>query len=211
MDCPESFYCRDARLHGRRNPFVAQEGLPWLALILALAVILFRYYDKWSLVIPGVLFVLLYMLFRDPLRSVPSVALGVFSPVDGEVLEAGPVKVGETGEPALRILISVDSFGTYTARAPVEGSIKDLGKNALWLQTDEGESVVLKFSGYRLGLAPRSFAKFGERLGQGQRCAYLRLTRFAEVQLPSDGKILVDVGQIVVAGTDVIGNVRGSR
>jgi hypothetical protein len=93
----------------------------------------------------------------------------------------------------------------------VEGSIKDLGKNALWLQTDEGENVVLKFSGYRLGLAPRSFAKFGERLGQGQRFAYLRLTRYAEVQLPADGKILVEVGQIVVAGTDVIGNVRGSR
>ncbi len=138
-------------------------------------------------------------------------ALGVFSPVDGEVIDVGRTEVGETGAPALRIVIRVDSMGTYTARAPVEGSIMDLGKKGLWLQTDEGEDVVLRFRGYRLGLAPRSFAKFGERLGQGQRCAYLRLTRIAEVQLPVDGKVLVEDGQTVVAGIDVIGTVRGPR
>ena len=198
-------------MHGRRNPFVAQEGLPLLALVFAAAILLIRYYEPWYAVVPGILFVLLYMVFRDPLRSVPSVALGVFSPVDGKVTEVGRIEVGETGAPALRIVISIDSLGTYTARAPVEGSIKELGKKALWLQTDEGEDVVLKFSGYRLGLAPRSFANFGERLGQGQRFAYLRLTRMAEVQLPADGKVLVEPGQTVVAGTDVIANVRGPR
>jgi phosphatidylserine decarboxylase len=198
-------------LHGRRNPFVAQEGLPLLALVFAAAVLLVRYYNPWFAVLPAALFVLLYMVFRDPLRSVPSVALGVFSPVDGEVVEVGSIESGEAGKKALRIVINVDSLGTYTARAPVEGSIKDLGKKALWLQTDEGDDIVLKFSGYRFGLAPRSFAKFGERLGQGQRFAYLRLTRTAELQIPVDGKVLVEVGQKVVAGTDVIGSVRGSR
>jgi phosphatidylserine decarboxylase len=198
-------------LHGRRNPFVAQEGLPLLALVLVVAFLIIRYYNPWFAVLPAALFVLLYMVFRDPLRSVPSVALGVFSPVDGEVVEVGSIESGEAGKKALRIVINVDSLGTYTARAPVEGSIKDLGKKALWLQTDEGDDVVLKFSGYRFGLAPRSFAKFGERLGQGQRFAYLRLTRTAELQIPVDGKVLVEVGQKVVAGTDVIGNVRGSR
>lgn len=198
-------------MHGRRNPFVAQEGLPLLALAFAAVVLLIRYYEPWYAVAPGIAFVLLYMVFRDPLRSVPSVALGVFSPVDGKVIEVSRTEAGETGAPALRIVISIDSLGTYTARAPVEGSIKDLGKKALWLQTDEGEDVVLKFSGFRLGLAPRSFAKYGERLGQGQRFAYLRLTRIAEVQFPVDGKVLVEPGQTVVAGTDVIGNVRGPR
>jgi phosphatidylserine decarboxylase len=198
-------------LHGRRNPFVAQEGVPLLLIAFAVAMLLIRFYEPWVGVIPGTLFVLLYMVFRDPLRSVPSVALGVFSPVDGEVIEVGRLEAGETGAPALRIVIRVDSLGTYTARAPVEGSIKDLGKKALWLRTDEGEDVVLKFSGFRLGLAPRSFAEYGGRLGQGQRFAYLRLTRFAEVQFPVDGKVLVEPGQTVVAGTDVIGNVRGPR
>jgi phosphatidylserine decarboxylase len=198
-------------LHGRRNPFVAQEGVPWILIAIAVAILVIRYGEPWYALIPGILTVFLYMVFRDPNRSVPSIALGVFSPVDGEVVAIEQIEKGETGAAALRVVINVDSFGTYTARSPVEGSIKDLGKNALWLQTDEGEDVVLKFSGYRLGLAPRAFAKYGERLGQGQRCAYLRLTRTAEVQLPVNGKVLVEPGQTVIAGTDLIGSVPSPR
>jgi phosphatidylserine decarboxylase len=194
-------------LHGRRNPFVAQEGVLWLILVFAACIILVLYFEPIFAAIPAALLVVLFMVFRDPLRSVPSIALGVFSPVDGTVLEVGRVEAGETGPAALRVLIRIDSFGTYTARAPVEGTIMDLAKNALWIQTDEGQDVVLRFSGYRFSLAPKSFARFGERLGQGQRCAYLRLTRLAEIQFPTDGQILVEAGQIVVAGTDVIGNV----
>jgi len=175
--------------------------------MLAAVIVLIRYSNPAFALLPGIAFVLLFLLFRDPLRKVPSVALGVFSPVDGTVTALGPIEAGETGAEALRIEIEVDSFGTYTARAPVEGTIKEMGKKALWLQTDEGQDVVLKFSEYRFGLAPKSFARYGERLGQGQRCAYLRLTRFAEVQIPVDGKILVEIGQKVMAGTDVIGNV----
>jgi phosphatidylserine decarboxylase len=198
-------------LHGRRNPFVAQEGVPIVLAVFTLCVLIVGYYDPLYAVIPAVLLVLLFMVFRDPHRSVPSVALGVFSPVDGEVVSVDSVDKGATGAPALRITIDVDSFGTYTARSPVEGSIKDLGKKALWLQTDEGEDVVTTFSGYRLGLAPRAFARYGERLGQGQRCAYLRLARRAEIQIPIDGKVIVETGQTVVAGTDVIGNVPSPR
>ena len=198
-------------MHGRRNPFVAHEGVPILLAVFALGVLIVRYYDPMYAVIPAVPLVLLFMVFRDPHRSVPSIALGVFSPVDGKVISVDSVDKGATGAPALRITIDVDSFGTYTARSPVEGSIKDLGKKSLWLQTDEGADVVTTFSGYRLGLAPRSFARYGERLGQGQRCAYLRLARRAEIQIPIDGKVIVEPGQTVVAGTDVIGNVPSPR
>ena len=185
--------------------------MPILALVLAITLLLIRYAEPWIAIFPALLFVLLYLVFRDPLRTVPSVALGVFSPVDGTVLEVGEMEAGEVGAAALRILISVNALGTYTARSPVEGKIMDSGTNALWLQTDEGDDVVLRFDGYRFGLPPKSFARYGERLGQGQRCAYLRLTRLAEVQLPKDGKILVEVGQTVVAGTDVIGNIPSPR
>lgn len=198
-------------MHGRRNPFVAQEGIPFLLLAFAATVILIRYYDPILALIPGTLFVILFMVFRDPLRTVPSVALGVVSPVDGEVLEITSLESGELNQPVHSVLLKVNSLGTYTARSPVEGKIMDHGKGALWVQTDEGEDVVLRFKGYRLGLAPQALAQFGERLGQGQRCAYLRLTRLAEIQLPIDGKVLVEQGQEVVGGTDILGSVRTSR
>ena len=83
-------------------------------------------------------------------------------------------------------------------------TVVDYRTNALWVRTDEGDDVVLQFRGYRLGLAPASFVRYGERLGQGQRCAYLRLTRVAEVHLPIESKILVEPGQRLTAGVDLI-------
>ena len=79
--------------------------------------------------------------------------------------------------------------------------------NALWVETDEGNSVVLQFHEYRLGIAPQAFVGLGERLGQGQRCANIRLARFAEVYLPIAGKVKVEPGQVVRAGEDLIGAV----
>ena len=112
-------------------------------------------------------------------------------------------------------------LGTYTARCPVEGVIKDLNTlaaervvdyrtNALWVRTDEGDDVILQFHGYRLGLAPSAFVRYGERIGQGQRCAYLRLTRVAEVHLPIGARVMVEPGQRLTAGLDVIGRLPSS-
>ncbi|MDG2108167.1 MAG: hypothetical protein P8J74_05970 [Woeseiaceae bacterium] len=198
-------------MYGRQNSFVAQEGLPLLALVFVVVVFLIFSSSPWLAAFPSFLFILLFMIFRDPQRSARSVALGVFSPVDGEVIEVGYVEVGEIGVATLKVKIRVNSLGTYTARTPTEGTIKDLGRRGLWLQTDEGDDIVLVFKDHRLGLAPKAFAQIGERLGQGQRCAYLRLTGTAEIQLPVDARTLVEVGQSVVAGVDVIANVRGSH
>ncbi len=198
-------------MHGRRNPFIAQEGIPLLLSVFVTVIILIRYFNPVFAVIPVAMLVLLFMVFRDPQRVVPSVALGIFSPVDGTVVAVEHIEQGATGAPAQRIIIRVDALGSYTARSPVEGTIKDLRDKGLWLQTDEGADIILRFRGFRLGLAPRALAEFGARLGQGQRCAYLRLARTAEVELPAAGKVLVEPGTMVVAGTDVIGNVPAQR
>ncbi len=187
-----------------------------MALVAAAGVLLTRYYDPWYALIPGVILVFMYLLFRDPLRIVPPVALGVACPADGEVVAVEKTdKCVVQGEAHL-IRIRIDSLGSYTARSPVEGKVMDLHSgvegvgpecpaNALWVQTDEGDNVVLQFHGYRFGLAPRSFIRFGERIGQGHRCAYLRLAKLAEIYMPIDGKVLVEPGQTVVAGSDIIG------
>ena len=202
-------------MEGRRNPFVAQEGIPFLLLVAVACIAALRYLDIVFAVFAGLLFVALYLLFRDPRRLLPSAPLGVVSPVDGKVVAVDLVETGALLGKAHRIRIEIDSFGTYTARAPVEGKIMDLRSvaenqtvdyetNALWVQTDEHDDVVLQFMDYRLGLAPRAIVQFGERVGQGQRCAFLRLTRYAEVHLPISSSVLVEPGQTVVAGSDLI-------
>jgi phosphatidylserine decarboxylase len=205
-------------LEGKRNPFVAPEGIPFLIITAAGFLAALRYLDVVVAIAAALLFCLLYLVFRDPPRKVPSAPLGVVSPVDGQVIEIDFVDKGVLQGEAHRILIRIDAFGTYTARAPVEGKIMDLrsvehgqatdyATNALWIQTDEGDDVVLQFSGYRLGLAPRSLIRYGERVGQGQRCAYLRLARIAEIHLPVDSKVLAEKGQVVRGGSDLIGKV----
>jgi len=188
-------------------------------LLMAVAgILLIRYYDPWYALVPVVLLVFMFLLFRDPLREVPSVALGVVSPADGEVVSVEKTDRCVVQGEAHMIRIRISCLGTYTARSPVEGKVMDLRSstegvgpecpaNALWVQTDEGDSVVLQFQGYRFGLAPRSFIRFGERIGQGHRCAYLRLAQYADVYMPIDGKVLVEPGQQVAAGSDLIGTV----
>ncbi|MDH5345797.1 MAG: hypothetical protein OEW59_08550, partial [Gammaproteobacteria bacterium] len=98
---------------------------------------------------------------------------------------------------------------------PAEGKIMDFHAavpriaatgiaSGLWVRTDEGDDVVLQFHGHRFGLAPLAFLGYGERVAQGQRCAYLRLTRVAEVQLPINSRVLVRAGQKVAAGADLL-------
>jgi len=203
-------------LEGRRNPFVAREGIPFLVIAAAAFFLALNYLDIAVASAFGLLFFVLLLVFRDPRRTIPASPLGVVSPVDGRVVNIDLADRGVLQGEAHRIQIRIDSLGTYTARAPVEGQIKDLRSvasermgeyrtNALWVQTDEGDDVVVQFHGYRLGLPPKSFIRFGQRVGQGQRCAYLRLTRMAEVHLPVETKILVKPGQVVLAGHDLIG------
>lgn len=162
------------------------------------------------------LFAYLFFIFRDPRRAIPAAPLGVFSPVDGVVVDIGVCESRIFNSEVHRIRLRIDSLGTYTARSPVEGKIMDFSAavakssindqaRGLWVRTDEDDDVALLFQGYRFGLAPRAFLRYGERVGQGQRCAYLRLTRYAEVQFPVNGRVLVTTGQRVSAGSDLIG------
>ena len=205
-------------MEGRRNPFVAREGIPFLIIAVLAFGLALQYLDILFVVATALLVFVFILIFRDPRRDIPASPLGVVSPVDGRVIEVDLVDKRVLHGEAHRVRIRIDSFGTYTARAPVEGKIMDLRSvngdkivdyrtNALWIRSDEGYDVVLQFHGYRFGLAPQSFIRFGERVGQGQRCAYLRLTRIAELHLPIASTILVKPGQVVTAGTDLIGKV----
>ncbi len=202
-------------MRGRRNPFIAREGIPFLLVAVIAIGVCWQFAGPFYVAVPLLISIWLYLIFRDPVRAVPAVPLGVVSPVDGTVVEIGLTDSGALNDEAHKVFIRVNSLGTYTARCPVEGKIMDfrgaLPDNAtlgaasgLWVRTDEDHDVVLQFHGHRFGFAPLAFLGYGERVGQGQRCAYLRLTGLAEVQLPINGRIQVSVGQKVSAGMDVL-------
>ena len=202
-------------MKARRELLVASEGIPLLfALSIATAAVAWLVGLKYAAV-PFALLVGLLFVFRDPIRVIPAVPLGVVSPVDGKVIDVTTGSDGPIEVEAHCIHIRVSVFGAYTARSPVEGKVMELHRMAsddarvvhaggLWLRTDEGVDVVLQFRGNRFGLVPRAFLQYGERVGQGERCAWLRLTRIAEVWLPAGGRALVEKGERVRSGSSVL-------
>jgi phosphatidylserine decarboxylase len=202
-------------LKGQRNLFVASEGIPFMCAMAILIGVIWKFHGMLYAVLPVVLFIYLYFIFRDPRRQVPAIPLGVICPTDGIVIDVTVTDKGVLDGESHKIIICVNSLGTYTARCPIEGKIMNLhgeslekkltnSTNGLWVRSDENDDIVLQFYGNRFGLAPLAFLRYGERVGQGQRCAYLRLTRYAEVQLAIGSRVLVEVGQRVKAGTDVL-------
>ena len=158
-----------------------------------------RYLSLWFLPIALAMLVVMFLVFRDPRRRGPSIALGVVSPTDGEVVEVEKTDKCVVSGDAYRIRIRIDRLGTYTARSPVEGKILNLHSES----TGSGRTARTTRSGYRptkvttsccnstaivWACRRASIVRYGERVGQGQRCAYLRLARFADVYPAVFGK-----------------------
>ena len=203
------------RLKARRELLVASEGVPVLAVVAVLTAATAWQAGFAYAALPFVPLVLLAFVFRDPIRDVPAVPLGVVSPVDGTVTDVTVTSGGPIKGEAHCITIRVDTLGAYTARSPVEGKVMELHRMApdnaqvvhaggLWIRTDEDADVVLQFRGHRFGLAPRAFLQYGERVGQGERCAWLRLTRIADLQFPGNARVLVEKGARVLAGSTLL-------
>jgi len=197
---------------------VAREGLIWLFLMLVIAVVIYRLGGGYWIGLPLGIFGGLFLLFRDPARDVPPLPLGVLAPVDGRVLSAEETATGPINGRWQRVRIRCNHLGAYTVRAPIEGGVQCLTAamcssgivDGLWLRSEENDDVILLFPGAIRAFRPRAFVRFGERLGQGQRFAYLRLAPVAEVYLPVASQLRVSVGQRVTAGVSPLAELRRS-
>jgi len=197
-----------------RRSKVVREAWPVLIFVGLLAYLLYRYVGPlWA--VPFVLLdIVLYFLYRDPWRDVPSEPLGAVSPVDGEVIAVEKDNNKFLAGNWITITIRVSRMGAYTVRSPIEGSIRGVGEHAsankqkrprgMWLRSEEEHDVMLMFPGRYPGLAPKSFVRYGERVGQGERFAYLRLAPRAEVILPGTASLRIGKGDRVLAGETII-------
>ena len=203
----------------RSYPIIAREGA-WIIAALAVgAIVTIRLAGpEWS--VPWLLLLGLAVgLFRDPRRELPLAPLEVLAPVDGRVLDVGLCRSGLLERESLRVRIRVNPMGAYTLRAPIEGRILDprdnvgegsklTGRGGMWLRSDEGDDVVVTFSGPAWPRPPFPLFRYGERVGHGQRSAFLRLVRTCEVYLPASVLPRVEAGQKVRAGQSTLARLR---
>lgn len=199
----------------KSHPGIAREGWPIIAVTVAAGGVVWFFDPEWTLLFL-VLALALALKFRDPTRPVPPEPLGVVSPVDGIVELVEKAQDPCLGRDAIRIRIRIARIGSYSARAPVEGKVLDFkgpedshgtcttGQRGMRIQTDEHDDVILILNTAPSFARPRSLLGYGSRVGQGQRCALLRLARVAEVYVPTASRVHVEPGRRVLAASELL-------
>ena len=77
-------------------------------------------------------------------------------------------------------------------------------RNALWIQTDEGDDVVVVQVAGLVARRILCYVQPGERIGQGERFGFIRFGSRVDIYLPVGSKTNVALGDRVKAGRDLI-------
>ena len=155
---------------------------------------------------------LILVIFRDPERDIPSQPMAVVSPADGRVTSISTTRDPYLDRDSIRVTLQMNPYGVFTTRSPVEGKVLQPPSSprdarmphGVWLQTDEGDDVVLVMMRGRLHTAPRCYIRIGDRIGQGKRCGFVHLGGQIDVYLPERSRLAVSVGDWVHSGSDII-------
>jgi len=182
-----------------------------LATALAAVVVLHFFGLPASLPLWGV-GLLIVVIFRDPERDIPSQPMAVVSPADGRVTSISTTRDPYLDRDSIRVTLQMNPYGVFTTRSPVEGKVLQTPNaprdkrmpHGVWLQTDEGDDVVMVMMRGRLHTAPRCYIRIGDRIGQGKRCGFVHLGGQIDVYLPERSRLAVTVGEWVRSGSDVI-------
>jgi len=182
-----------------------------------------------ELIIPALLglattFFIIYF-FRDPDRTVPNSGGLFVSPADGKIVAAGTVENSTYYEgTCLKISVFMSVFNVHVNRMPCKGKVKKISynpgkyfsanldkaskeneQNAVYLETEDGKEIcTVQIAGL---IARRIICRVqeGDEVDRGQRFGMICFGSRLDVYLPKDSKLNVAVGDIVKAGTTVLG------
>jgi len=191
-------------------------GLPPLALGAAAMVL------RWTLA--GAMLLCLaafiFYFFRDPQRVIPADPGAIVAPADGRVVVLTDEEQG--GRPGKRISIFLAIWNVHVNRSPAAGTITNLkyrpGKfsaamrasasaeneqNVITLATDSGEIIFKQIAGL---IARRvvCWKQTGDRVARGERIGLVRFGSRADLWLPRDSELLVEVGDHLKGGSSVV-------
>lgn len=194
-----------------RHPMIATEGKPFIVSSSIIVVLLYAWLGRPGLLALLPLFFVLWM-FRDPRRNVPSLPLGIVSPIDGKVLSIGEEHDPYLDRQSLHIALQMSPLGMNSLRSITEGKVLNYwrGQNggrerAIQIQTDEQDDVVVVLRPGRWLKRLSCDVVTGDRVGQGQRCGYILFGSRIDIYLPKNCRSELTNGQTIHAGSDVIG------
>lgn len=150
--------------------------------------------------------------FRDPPRDVPAEPLGVLSPIDGVITAVADVDDPCCDRQAKKVSMRISRISAYPLRSPIEGKVEtplpdaDGEQQASWvIRTDEDDLIAVRVQWkHSIIRGGKTYVRFGQRIGQGQRCGSVPLRSRVEVFVPQNATIKVAVGDRVRAGEHVV-------
>ncbi len=195
-----------------RYTVIAREGVVPLFAVLFAAFMVWHFVNLQASLILWILGVLVMFMFRDPERDIPSVPLAVVSPADGRIHSISTVHDPYLDRQSQRVIVQMHPYGVFTTRSPIEGKVLEPSclpdnvktPHGVWLQSDEGDDIVMVMNKGRLYTEPRCYIRFGERTGQGKRCGFIPFGSQIEIYLPEESRLAVSVGDTVYGGSDII-------
>lgn len=197
-------------------PYIAREGWSFIFLLLLVSAPIV-YLLGWLYLIPSSLALAwLLFVFRDPPRKIPALPLAVVSPVDGEIISTKHIEDPYLHRPSIRLRTRMHFAGVYSLSSPMEGKVMERwypedkvhnsNASAIWVQSDEGDDVVFVLRGGWWHFRPDCGVQSGERIGQGQRCGFMRFGSIVDIYLPERSRPLVKCGDRVSQGSSVVAN-----
>lgn len=219
---------------------VAREGWPIIAGFVALAVAASLgalWASVWAGLVVGVLGAVLcgwcVWFFRDPQRTPPPGEGLVVSPADGVVClvdrAAPPAEVGLGAGPLDRVCVFMNVFNVHVNRSPVAGRVRRIAyragkflnasldkaseaneRSAMVVEMGDGRCVVaVQIAGL---VARRIVSRVGEgaTLARGERYGLIRFGSRVDVYVPEGTRVRVRVGERMVAGESVLGELAPS-
>lgn len=197
------------------HQFIARSMLPVLVLLLLAAILALYYYGWFPFILISVVFLALCFISRDPRREVPSSPLAILSPASGRITAIEQETDPWLKRPAVRYRINMSLWDVHSLRSPTEGKVMNEWAAAepgpgrrrytYWIQTDEGDDIVLSLIMGMSSLIVRLTPRTGDRVGHGQALGFLFFAGVVEVYAAENSKILAEPGTGVKSGSDILG------
>ena len=205
------------------HPIIAREGWGFVALALAVALLL-SFMHLWVVaVFAWLALAFVVQFFRDPPRRIPGDPNAVLSPADGRI-----VRVEQTRDPyldrdALKISVFMNVFNVHSNRSPVDGTVVaawynagsfvnaaldkaslENERSALHLRSAAGRDVTCVQIAGLIARRILCYAKPGDTLARGQRYGFIRFGSRVDVYLSPDARPKVGVGDTVYATETIL-------
>ena len=205
---------------------VAWEGIPFIAICMAVTAILLILDWEFAVIPMMVLTLFMIYFFRDPDRPPVHNKSAILTPADGKVLAIEDLHHGDNRyqNGAKKVSIFMSLFNAHINRIPMGGRITGLsyhpGKffsankdkasvynehNIVTLETDNRKKIVfVQIAGY-IARRISCWVNEGDHVEAGQRFGLIRFGSRLEVYVPPHCTIMVTKGQKVKAGHTIIG------